>query len=76
MWTIRIAASTTTPDGKKHRIDRRFNSNGNVKKELLEWLVSKHPEYLGEAITVITPLHHTVYAFEHDSRGYYLECQS
>ena len=76
MWAIRIAACTITPDGKRHRIDRSFQTAGNLKQDLLNWLVANKPEYLGEAITVITPLHHTIYLFEQDSRGYYLECLS
>jgi hypothetical protein len=73
-WSLRLVADTRTVSGKRRRINRSLLRGRNYDlpvKELVKFTVNNLPsswEFYGVDLHLVTPLHHTIYVIDPDTR--------
>jgi hypothetical protein len=79
-WSIRLVADTRTVSGKRRRINRSLLHGRNYDlpvKTLIKYTIEKQKnchEFYGVDLHLLTPLHHTIYVIDPDTRE--VECLS
>jgi hypothetical protein len=69
LWFIRLKAETHTMDGKRRRINRSVPVGNHLQTTLDTVNKVKNPwEFYGVTLHVFTPLHHTEYVIDPDTR--------
>lgn len=73
VWPVHVTASTRTPDGKRHRIDRMVDAAGDVEGAML-WMLTqqRNPDlWLGCEIVGVTPIGQIIKRVFESKDGYY-----